>query len=64
MNYSNKRTHREPNWAQLQEAIINNPDSLDDILGNFKVEARKHGYNDKTIDYMIRRIVDEMYIEY
>jgi len=60
----NRGGDAEANWAQLQELIINNPDSLDDILGNFKVEARKHGYNDRTIDYMIRRIIDEMYIEY
>ena len=41
--------------------IILNPDLLDEIISDFRIEARKYNYNERTIDYMVRKIVESVY---
>jgi len=51
-------------WSEMQDYIINNPEFLDDLIANFRLEARERGYKDSTIDKMIEKIIDELYVEY
>jgi len=48
-------------WRDLQMEIILDPELLDEIISDFRIEARKYNYNERTIDYMVRKIVDSVY---
>ena len=56
-----KSPHKNINWRTLQTDIMLNPDLLDEIISDFRIEARKYNYNERTIDYMVRKIVESVY---
>ena len=48
---------------KLKKDIMDNPLLLDEILGTFRINARKKGYGDKAINDMVRKFVDHLYLD-
>ena len=53
---------RQPlSMYDLKKEIMENPDLLDEIISDFRMNARDKGYNEKTINDMIRAIIENLY---
>ena len=48
---------------QFKKDIMDNPQLLDEILGEFRMNARKKGYGDKAINDMVRKFIDHLYLD-
>lgn len=53
---------RQPlSMYDLKIEIMENPDLLDEIISDFRMNAREKGYSEKTINDMIRAIIENLY---
>lgn len=51
------------NMLNLKKDIMDNPLLLDEIIGEFRINAREKGYGDKAINDMIRKFIDHLYVD-